>query len=75
VRDPTRWWGRRRDTLRLCTVSLDKFFSTEEPDPYLFQPFEVPVGFRPSDDEILSARRTAYATSYMRRCPLDEVSP
>jgi hypothetical protein len=75
VRDPTRWWGRRRETLRLCTVSLNKFVPTEEPDPYLFQPFEVPVGFRPSDDEILSARRTAYATSYMRRCPLDEVSP
>jgi hypothetical protein len=75
VRDPTRWWGRRRETLPLCTVSLDKFVPTEEPDPYLFQPFEVPVGFRPSDDEILSARRTAYATSYLRRCPLDEVSP
>jgi catalase len=75
LRDPTRWWGSRRERLRLCTVTLDQFVPTDKRDPYVFQPFEVPVGFRPSDDEILSARRTAYATSYLRRCPLDEVSP
>jgi catalase len=75
VRDPTRWWGRRRERLRLCTVTLDQFVPTDKPDRFLFEPFEVPIGFRPSDDEILSARRTAYATSYLRRCPLDEVSP
>jgi catalase len=75
VLDPTRWWGKRREKLRLCTVTLDRFVAPEERDGLFFQPFDVPVGIRPSDDEILSARRTAYATSYLRRCPLDEVSP
>jgi Catalase len=75
VRDPTKWWGGRRETRRLCTVTLDQFVPTEERDRFLFQPFDVPAGIRPSDDDILSARRTAYATSYLRRCPLDEVSP
>ncbi len=72
VRDPTRSWGRRRTRL-LCTVTLDQYVRTDKTDRLLFQPFNVPDGIRPSDDEILSARRTAYATSFMRRCPLDEV--
>jgi catalase len=73
VRDPTRrWWW--TETRRLCTVTLDRFVPPEEPDEWYFQPFDVPAGMRPSDDEILSARRTAYATSYLRRCPLEEVS-
>jgi catalase len=49
--------------------------SIDGKDRLLFHPFDVPAGMRPSDDEILSARRTAYATSYLRRCPLDELSP
>ena len=55
-------------------MTLDQFVATGDRDGFLFQPFVVPEGIQPSDDEILSARRTAYATSYLRRCPLDEVS-
>jgi catalase len=74
VRDPTRrWWW--TETRRLCKITLDRFVPPEEPDRWLFHPFDVPPGIRPSDDEILSARGTAYATSYLRRCPLEEVSP
>jgi catalase len=74
VRDPTRSWGRRTTRL-LCTVTLDRYVPTDKADRLMFQPFNVPEGIRPSDDEILSARRTAYATSFMRRCPLDQVRP
>ena len=74
VRDPMWWWGRWKKSRRLCTVTLDQFVATGDRDGFLFQPFVVPEGIQPSDDEILSARRTAYATSYLRRCPLDEVS-
>jgi catalase len=74
VRDPTRSWGRRTKRL-LCTVTLNRYVPTDKTDRLLFQPFNVPDGIRPSDDEVLSARRTAYATSFMRRCPFDEVQP
>jgi catalase len=76
VRDPTKHWRWRSPTLKLCTITLDRYASSDNPDGLLFQPFDVPDGIRPSDDEILSARRTAYETSYLRRCPLvDEVAP
>jgi catalase len=74
VRDPTRSWGRRTKRL-LCTVTLNRYVPTDKTDRLLFQPFNVPDGIRPSDDEVLSARRTAYATSFMRRCPFDELQP
>jgi catalase len=70
VRDPTKHWRWRSPTLKLCTITLDRYASSDNPDALLFQPFDVPDGMRPSDDEILSARRTAYETSYLRRCPL-----
>jgi catalase len=70
VRDPTKHWRWRSPTLKLCTITLDRYVSSDNPDALLFQPFDVPDGIRPSDDEILSARRTAYETSYLRRCPL-----
>ena len=71
VRDPTRRWPRRhRKTQPLCTVTLDRYDPLPR-DDLLFQPFDVPERIRASDDEILSARRTAYATSFLRRCPLD----
>jgi hypothetical protein len=74
ARDPMWWWGKWRKRRQLCTVTLDQFVPTGDRDGFLFQPFEVPEGIQPSDDEILSARGTAYATSYLRRCPFDEVS-
>jgi catalase len=73
VRDPTKHWRWRSPTLKLCTITLDQYASSDNPDGLLFQPFDVPDGIRPSDDEILSARRTAYETSYLRRCPLADV--
>ena len=73
LRDPRKWWWRASPE-SLCRITLHTFVPTEKRDRLFFQPFDVPVGFRASDDEILSARRTAYATSFLRRCPLDEVS-
>jgi catalase len=75
ARDPTHAWSTHSPRLRLCTISLDRYIAIEGSDRYLFQPFDVPDGIQPSVDEILSARRTAYAASYLRRCPLDEVVP
>jgi catalase len=73
VRDPTKHWRWRSPTLKLCTITLDRYVSSDNPDALLFQPFDVPDGIRPSDDEILSARRTAYETSFLRRCPLADM--
>lgn len=72
VRDPTRHWRWRSPTWKLCRITLDRYVTSDDTDPLLFQPFDLPDGIRPSDDEILSARRTAYETSYLRRCPLAE---
>ena len=74
ARDPTNHWRWRSPTLTLCTITLDRYVSSDNPDNLLFQPFDVPDGIRPSDDEILSARRTAYETSYRRRCPVGDVA-
>jgi catalase len=75
VRDPTRHWRRRSPTMTLCTITLNRYVSSDNPDALLFQPFDVPDGIRPSDDEILSARLTAYETSFRRRCPVSETAP
>jgi catalase len=49
---------------------LDRYVAPREIDPLAFDPHRLPVGVEPSRDEVLMARRAAYAESQLRRCPV-----
>ena len=68
--DPRRRWPRWAPRHRLGTLLLDRMELDAETEGWAFDPHRLPLGVGPSRDEILMARRAAYAESVIRRCPL-----
>jgi hypothetical protein len=66
-------YPRRRPRQPLCTVTLTDVLDSG-PLGWGFDPFNLPPGVEPSDDEILHARRAAYPVSQVRRSSVEAVS-
>jgi catalase len=71
--NPLRAWPRLTRKSHIGTLTFDRYETASDLDTILFDPHRLPVGVTPSEDEVLMARRAAYAESYLRRCPLDVV--
>ena len=51
--------------------TFDQYIGSGQVERIAFDPHRLPRGVEPSRDEILMARRAAYAESYLRRCPVE----
>lgn len=68
--DARRAWPRGTPAWTLGTLHLRRYVGPTEIDRFAFDPHNLPAGIEPSADEILMARRAAYAESRLRRCPI-----
>jgi catalase len=64
-------WSRFMPYRTVGRFTFDRYMGSGQVERIAFDPHRLPREVEPSRDEILMARRAAYAESYLRRCPLD----
>jgi catalase len=64
-------WSRFMPHWTVGWFMFDQYIGSGQAERIAFDPHRLPRGIEPSRDEILMARRAAYAESYLRRCPVD----
>jgi hypothetical protein len=64
-------WSRLMPHRTVGFFTFDRYIGSGQVERIAFDPHRLPRDVEPSRDEILMARRAAYAESYLRRCPVD----